>query len=69
MVALPYAWDGASMTEKQNPTVFEGLIKRLMAETGISEAQARELVQMLGAEWASLVREARMLRRPGMSKI
>lgn len=57
------------MTEKQNSTVFEGLIKRLMAETGISETQARELVQMLGAEWASLVREARMLRRLGMSKI
>jgi hypothetical protein len=50
------------MTEKQNPSVFEGLVKRLMAETGISETQARELVSMLGAEWASLVREARMLR-------
>lgn len=57
------------MTEKQNPTIFEGLIKRLMAETDISEAQARELVLMLGAEWASLVREARMLRRLGVSKI
>lgn len=57
------------MIEKQNPTIFEGLIKRLMAETDISEAQARELVLMLGAEWASLVREARMLRRLGVSKI
>lgn len=57
------------MTEKQNPGVFEGLIKRLMAETGISEAQARELVLMLGAEWSSLIREARMLRPLGVSKI
>jgi hypothetical protein len=57
------------MTEKQNPSVFEGLVKRLMAETGISEGQARELVLMLGAEWASLVREARMLRRLGASNI
>ena len=57
------------MTEKQNPSVFEGLVKRLMAETGISEGQARELVLMLGAEWASLIREARMLRRLGASNI
>jgi hypothetical protein len=58
-----------AMTEKQNPSVFEGLVKRLMAETGISEGQARELVLMLGAEWSSLIREARMLRRLGVSKI
>jgi hypothetical protein len=56
------------MTEKQNLSVFEGLVKRLMTETGISEAQARELVSMLGAEWSSLIREARMLHRLGVSK-
>jgi hypothetical protein len=38
------------MTEKQSAALFEGLIKRLIAETGVSEVQARELVLMLGAE-------------------
>ena len=52
------------MTEKQNGAAFEGLIKRLAAETGVSEAQARELVLLLGVDWSSLVREARMLRSP-----
>ena len=52
------------MTENQSGTAFEGLIKRLAAETGISEAQARELVHLLGVDWSSLVREARMLRSP-----
>ena len=52
------------MTEKHNGAAFEGLIKRLAAETGISEAQARELVLLLGVDWSSLVREARMLRSP-----
>lgn len=57
------------MTEKQSAALFEGLIKRLIAETGVSEVQARELVLMLGAEWSSLVREARMLRSLSLSKI
>ena len=52
------------MTEKQNGAAFDGVVKRLAAETGISEAQARELVLLLGVDWASLVREARMLRSP-----
>ena len=52
------------MTEKQNGTAFEGLIKRLAAETGISEPQARELVRLLGVDWSSLIREARILRSP-----
>ena len=52
------------MTEKLNGAAFDGVVKRLAAETGISEAQARELVLLLGVDWASLVREARMLRSP-----
>jgi hypothetical protein len=52
------------MTEKQNGAAFEGLIKRLAAETGVSEAQARELVRLLGVDWSSLIREARILRSP-----
>jgi hypothetical protein len=36
---------------------------QLARETGITEAQARELVLLLGANWASLVREARFLSK------
>jgi hypothetical protein len=36
--------------------------RRLMSETGINEAQARELIAFLGPHnWSSLVREARIL--------
>lgn len=52
------------MTEKQSGDAYEGLIRRLAAETGISEAQARELVHLLGVDWSSLIREARMLPSP-----
>ena len=52
------------MTEKQNGAAFEVLIERLAAETGISEPQARELVRLLGVDWSSLIREARILRSP-----
>lgn len=39
------------------------LAKRLVRETGITEAQARELIEALGANWPSLVREARLIRK------
>lgn len=37
------------------------LAARLVAETGISTSQARELILFLGANWSSLVREAKLL--------
>ena len=40
------------------------VVRRLVSETGITEDQARELVAFLGPNWASLMREARLLRRP-----
>lgn len=40
------------------------MARRLADETGITEVQARELVSFLGLNWASLVREARLLRKP-----
>jgi hypothetical protein len=36
------------------------LIRRLVRETGIREQDARNLVVAIGAEWPSLVREARL---------
>jgi hypothetical protein len=39
------------------------VIQRLVRETNITVGQARELVSFLGHDWASLVREARLLDR------
>lgn len=40
----------------------EILVARLVKETNISEKQARDLIEMIGVDWASLVREARFLK-------
>ena len=37
------------------------IARRLADETGITYAQAKELVDLLGLNWPSLLREARML--------
>jgi len=43
----------------------DSIVRRLVAEAGITEAQAREFIAVLGAySWASLLREARMLKKP-----
>ena len=39
------------------------VVERLVKETGISEAQARELKSVLGFNWASLMREVRFIRQ------
>jgi hypothetical protein len=39
-----------------------GLIRQLVKETGVTEAEASDLITMLGVNWASLVREARLLK-------
>ena len=39
------------------------LVRRLVREIGITEAQAAELIAVLGGNWSSLVREARMIRQ------
>jgi hypothetical protein len=41
----------------------EGIVRRLMAETGIPEAEASDLISLLGANWPSLVREARVIAK------
>jgi len=40
----------------------DSIVRRLAVEAGITEAQARELIAVLGAySWTSLLREARIL--------
>lgn len=46
-----------------NPTT-DDVVQRLVQETGISEAQARELVRLIGPDWSSLVREAKLIAPP-----
>jgi len=43
------------------PNATGGLVRRLVSETGITEAQARDLISVLGPNWSSLLREARFL--------
>ena len=39
-----------------------GTIQQLVKETGITEAEASALLTVLGTDWSSLVREARILK-------
>jgi hypothetical protein len=48
--------------EQHGSSLPNDMVMRLIADTGISELQARELVTLLGMDWPSLVREARLLR-------
>ncbi|WP_371009469.1 hypothetical protein [Mesorhizobium sp. RCC_202] len=40
----------------------DDIVKRLVQQTGITEAQALELIHFVGLNWASLVREAKALK-------
>ena len=48
------------MVEERDGRV--ALVQRLVRDTGITEQQSRELIAMLGLNWSSLVREARLLK-------
>lgn len=38
------------------------LAERLMRETGIGQEEAKRLVELIGTDWNSLLREARFLK-------
>jgi len=48
--------------EKPNGAGRAGLVQRLVDETGITEVEASDLIALLGVEWSSLVRQARLLK-------
>ena len=50
------------MTDKDTVGLDE-VARRLVRETGITEAQAFELIMLLGLNWSSLVREAKALKK------
>ncbi|WP_164778046.1 hypothetical protein [Mesorhizobium sp. M7A.F.Ca.US.006.01.1.1] len=53
------------MDEPKKPVIGPeaAFVERLVKEAGITEDQARELIVFLGLNWASLVREAKLLRK------
>jgi len=54
--------------EGERLAAIRHVVQRLVAETGITPAQATELVAFLGMNWSSLLREARLLSRPHTSR-
>lgn len=48
--------------EHDKATAVGAVVKHLMQQTGISEPQAKDLVNLIGNNWSSLLREARFLR-------
>ena len=56
--------DNLMADEPDKPNPMNGqVIQRLVHETGVTHEQARELVALLGPNWSSLVREAKLLNR------
>lgn len=49
------------MDVRSNSNSDRRTIMKLVRETGVTEAQAAELVMLLGTDWNSLVREAKVL--------
>ena len=52
-----------SIPDKPDGSARAGLIQRLVKETGITEAEASDLLSLLGTDWSSLVREAHILKK------
>lgn len=51
---------------KKLVSIEEAYVRRLIDETGISTIQARDLIEMLGCDLPSLLREARLLPKPAL---
>ena len=50
------------MASDNGQPTLDDTVKRLVKQTGITEAQALELIYLVGLNWPSLVREARTLK-------
>jgi hypothetical protein len=47
-------------------SIEEAYVRRLIDATGISPIQARDLIDMLGCDLPSLLREARLLQKAAL---
>ena len=52
----------------QEDEAIEALAKRLAEETCISVSEARDIIWLIGTNWGSLVREARLLESKRQAK-
>ena len=50
------------MSGDDTQPTLDDFVRRLVDQTGITEAQALELIYLIGLNWASLVREAKQLK-------
>ena len=50
------------MASEHGQPTLDDIVRRLAKQTGITEAQALELIQLVGLNWPSLVREAKALK-------
>ncbi|WP_217577823.1 hypothetical protein [Mesorhizobium sp. GbtcB19] len=50
------------MASDNGQPTLDDIVKRLVKQTGITEAQALELIYLVGLNWPSLVREAKELK-------
>ncbi|WP_176478480.1 MULTISPECIES: hypothetical protein [unclassified Mesorhizobium] len=51
------------MTKNDSYPALEEHVRLLVEKTGITEAQAVELIYLLGLNWSSLVREAKAIKK------
>lgn len=51
------------MTKNDSNPALEEYVRLLVEKTGITEAQAAELIYLLGLNWSSLVREAKAIKK------
>jgi hypothetical protein len=52
----------SDVSEGQKRAQARAAAERLVTETGITEAEATDLVGILGVNWPSLIRESRLLK-------
>jgi hypothetical protein len=64
--STPFAKDPMSGDQPEEPKIFDsrvGFVRKLAQDTGVSEEQGRYLISMVGYDYPSIVREARILKK------
>ncbi|AZO41451.1 DUF3606 domain-containing protein [Mesorhizobium sp. M7D.F.Ca.US.005.01.1.1] len=51
--------------EARRPVITPQAVRALARECGVTESQIREIVSLVGVDRASILREARLLRKGG----
>ncbi|PBB16524.1 hypothetical protein CK219_28535 [Mesorhizobium sp. WSM4313] len=67
-------WKLRPLGERESRPMSDGnqtipVVQRLVQETGIAEAQAHELALLIGLNWNSLMREAKLLQAGARAEV